>query len=77
MNHIFGNRGHKLDGLVRSFGNAEKVVEAVSRAVLSAGKLQTNSNGVFSVVVKIKGHDVEVRGRVIDGVIRVSDFWVK
>jgi hypothetical protein len=77
MNHIFGNPGHKLDGLVRSFGSAEKVVGAVSRAVLSVGKLQTNSNGVFSVVVKIKGHDVEVRGRVIDGVIRVADFWVR
>jgi RHS repeat-associated protein len=69
MNHIFGNPGHKLDGLVRAFGSTDKVVGAVSRAVLSAGKLQTNANGVFSVVVKVGGQNVEVRGRVIKDAI--------
>ncbi len=76
MSHIFNNAGHK-DGLVRSVGSQQEVVNAVARGVVALGKISTNANGVFSVTVRINGQNVEVTGRIIRDVINISNFWVR
>jgi RHS repeat-associated protein len=78
LDHIFGNEGHNLAELTERLGGESKVVGAVAERLgqIGAANLQTNSIGIFSAYISVGGEVVEVTGRVINGVIYVSNFWV-
>lgn len=78
LNHIFGDEGHRLSELTERLGGEANVVSAVADRLgsLGAPNLPTNANGVFNTYIMVGGEVVQVSGRVIDGAIYVSNFWV-
>ena len=76
MSHIFDNAGHGLGEITEVLGGRENVVEAVAGRLASLQNLPTNAQGVFRVLVNVGGQIVEVTGRVIQGTIYISDFWI-
>ncbi|HEX7157897.1 MAG TPA: RHS repeat-associated core domain-containing protein, partial [Edaphobacter sp.] len=78
LNHIFGDEGHRLSELTERLGGEANVVTAVADRVgaIGATNLPTNANGVFNTFLMVGGEVVQVTGRVIDGVIYISNFWV-
>jgi len=78
LNHIFGKAGHNLDDVVMAAGSREAAFGAMERgtqAALDAGKLATDSHGVFRTVVNVGGADVTVKGTVVEGVARIGSAW--
>lgn len=78
LNHIFGKAVHNLDDVVSAAGSREAAFGAMERgaqSALDAGKLTTDSRGLFETVVNIGGVDVSVRGAVVDGVARIGSAW--
>ncbi len=74
LRHIFGNAGHNLSGLVEHFGSEESAFNAVQKATQgAAGRL----SDVFETTVNVGGQDVTVRGRLIDGVVRIGTFFIQ
>ncbi len=71
VNHIFGDAGHNLDGLVNQLGE-----EGTMRAVLNGLNGNLPSNGVFEANSVVNGINVTVRGNVIDGAIRIGTMFV-
>jgi len=78
MNHIFGNEEHNLTALTERLGGANRAVGAVADRLgaIGAANLPTQENGVFSTLISVGGEVVRVTGRVIDGQINISDFWI-
>ena len=76
LTHIFGKPDHDLAELTEVVGSAEGLVNAVSEKLAALENIPTNSNGVFSVFVSIEGEVVQVTGRIMNGEIRVSNFYV-
>jgi len=73
--HIFGSKNlvkHKLEPLLDKFGgNQLKATDAIFKATRKAiGKNSLVTS--FEKSVRVKGFDLVVRGRVVDGVVRVS-----
>jgi hypothetical protein len=75
LNHIF-KAGHKLAPLLAQFSSREAVYVAVQKAI-EAEVLARGLSGVFSHVVNIKGMAVTVTGNIINGVVHISNFWIK
>jgi hypothetical protein len=74
VGHVFKNAQHNFDPLVESLGGRKNVVKAVFEA--ANGKLP--SNGLFSDIPVIVGDKtVYVRGRVMDGVLRIGTMFIK
>jgi hypothetical protein len=79
-NHVFGPGNlakHKLGDFLGSFNGdsigAFKALENSAQALAEAGKIE----GVFKdVIVTVKNTDVTVRGRVIDGVAKLSTAFI-
>jgi len=66
--HIFGNPNHNLDALVRHYGSEEEAARAIVDAVnqaRQAGKLNTDTLGVYKQVFDVGGYPVMVRGRIV------------
>ena len=74
LRHIFDNAEHKLDDVVEALGSREAAFEAmekVAQAAVDAGNL----TGEFKVVIDLAGVNVEVTGKVIDGVARIGTAY--
>jgi hypothetical protein len=53
-------------------GSQRAFVAAVASAL--AGKLP--ADGVFKVTVTVSGQTVVVTGKVVDGAVKISNFWI-
>jgi RHS repeat-associated protein len=75
FDHVFASK-HKLSQL----GTEEEALKNISKAVLEAdrkGWIAPNTAGVFEdAIVIVNGHSVFVRGRVIQGVLKISIIFV-
>lgn len=76
MRHIFGKAAHGLAPLVARLGSERAVMAAVARAMarLPAGTFVAGQ--VFEVTVRVAGQNVVVRGRVVEGIIRISTMFI-
>ena len=76
-NHIFGQKSlakHGLEDVLKSFGgNKEQAFEAVQKATSEATQ---GTSGPFEETVQVAGQNVTVRGKVIDGVARISTAFI-
>jgi uncharacterized protein RhaS with RHS repeats len=71
LRHIFGQARHGLDPLVSEMGSETAAYEAIRKATESAvrsGKL----SDVFETTVRVGSQNIVVRGRVVDGVVRIG-----
>jgi hypothetical protein len=75
LHHIFGRVEHNLEPLVVQFGSEEAAFGAVETATKAAVR-QQGLTGVFKTTVTVNGHNVVVRGNVIDGVPRIGTFFM-
>ena len=75
LNHVFGDAGHNLGGLVGQFGSEAAAYNAVEAAAAAAVR-QQGINGVFQTVVTVGGQQVTVRGIVINGLMRIGTFFI-
>ncbi len=77
LNHIFANKKHKLDPLLESFGGDE---EKAFRAIEAEAVKHANENKIIGKAVEteisVNGHDLSVRYKVVEGVVRVSTAFV-
>ncbi|MFW7380272.1 MAG: hypothetical protein ACOH5I_15775 [Oligoflexus sp.] len=78
-NHVFGPKSlnkHKLgDFLVKFKGDqidAFKALEHAAQTKANSGAL----SGVFETIVKVKDTSVTVRGRVVDGIVKLSTAFI-
>jgi len=71
LHHVFGRGGHNLEGVVQTFGSRNAAMEAMQNAV-QAQAWSGGISGVFETGIRIGGHNVTVRGRVIDGIARIG-----
>lgn len=76
MRHIFAKVAHGLAGLVARLGSERAVMVAVARAMarLPAGTFVAGQT--FEVIVRVAGQNVTVRGRVVDGIVRISTMFI-
>jgi hypothetical protein len=74
LHHIFGKAEHKLGPLVAKFGSQEAAFNAVQSAT-QADVTRRGLSGVFETTVSVAGHNVVVRGKVIDDVPRIGTFF--
>ncbi len=76
LNHIFGNQQHRLAPLLAKFsGNFEKAFKAVEEAVIAAVEQQKITGTFNNLVVSIDGITITVRGKIIDGAVRIGTFF--
>ena len=74
VTHVFGKAAHNLDPLVTQLGGHENTF----RAVLNAANGRLPSSGMFKdVMVNVLGHDVYLRGSVINGVPKIGTMFIK
>jgi RHS repeat-associated protein len=78
-NHVFGAKSigrHKLDSVLNAFqGNkiaAFNALEGAAQQLANQGMIK----GVFQTVVQVGGHDVTVRGAVVNGTARVATAFI-
>lgn len=69
--HIFGKA---TDGLVQEFGSEREAFEAAQEATQGG---VSNLSEVFQTVVRVGGQDATVRGRVVDGVVRIGESFIR
>jgi len=75
IHHIFGRSVHQLEGVVAHFGSPEAAYTALYDAVQAVVRAEGTS-GVFQSIVTVAGELVTVRGRVIDGVLRLNTAFI-
>ena len=68
---FFGQPKHNLDKVVDVFGSPQKAFDALQDATEAAVKNQ-GTKGVFETTVKVGGEVVTVRGKVVDGVVKIG-----
>ena len=76
MRHIFGKAGHGLAPLVARLGSERALMAAVARAMAALPPVTFVAGRVFEVAARIAGENVVVRGRVVDGIIRISTMFI-
>ena len=77
VHHFFVKGQHKLGGLLRKFGgNERKAYDAIYRAVFNKVK-KKGLSGTFETVVRVGGQNVTVRGRVINGIVRIGTGFIR
>ena len=79
LNHVFGDPGHGLDQLVSEFGSEANALVAVQSATQDAVESQGIQDflGAFSQQVAVGSQIVTVRGKVIDGMVRIGTMFVR
>lgn len=81
--YIFGggsSHNHRLEPLLKLFGSEKTLFLAIQRIVdlrYMINTLTRSSDGIFRVDIRVFGHPVEVTGRVMNGSLYVSNFWIK
>ena len=76
LHHVFGKPGRDLTSLLNKFGgNQLKAFKAVEKA--TQRYVDKNAiTGIFKdISIKVKSVNVTVRGRVIDGKVKISTFF--
>jgi RHS repeat-associated protein len=76
LHHIFGKPKHNLGALIERFGSQEATYRAVEAATQVAGRTQGLS-GLYETTVTVAGQDVVVRGKVMEGVVRIGTFYIR
>ncbi len=64
-----------LDGLVSEFGSRESAFEAIAEATRDAVRSQ-GITGQYEIQVEVGGLQVTVRGRVVDGVVKIATVFI-
>jgi hypothetical protein len=80
LNHVFGNPDHHLDVLVRRYGSQEAAFRGIVEAVNHthhAGTLVVDTLGRYNQIFEVGGNALTVRGRIVNGVIRVGSAWFR
>ncbi|MEP3394167.1 MULTISPECIES: RHS repeat-associated core domain-containing protein [Rhodobacterales] len=78
--HIFGRKNldkHQMQGLLDAFRGdktaaAKALMAAANRAVKTSSTAKMTKDGLYGAVVSVRGVQVQVSGRVIDGVTRLG-----
>lgn len=78
MSHIFDNTEHNMNALVQMFGSREAAFNEVGTAALASLRAQ-GIKGIFpkGFGVQVGGQIVTVTGRVMNGVARISNMWIR
>jgi len=71
LKHIFGQARHNLDDLVRQFGSELKAFEAIQEATEAVVR-NRGLTGIFETSVKVGTQKITVRGKVIEGVVKIG-----
>jgi RHS repeat-associated protein len=74
LHHIFGKSEHGLDKLVAQFGSEAAAYRAVEKAVQRIAK-DRGLEGIFETTVKVGSEYVVVRGKVINGIVRIGTMF--
>jgi hypothetical protein len=75
VNHIFGKPEHNLDGIVRHFGSREAAYAAVRNATESTVRAR-GITGLFETTVDVAGAQVTVRGKVVNGAVKIGTAFI-
>ena len=81
LHHIFGKVSHGLDPLVNQMGSQVNVYNAVQQAA----QAQVTANGLTGIFqgstgpisVQVAGYSVGVYGNVMDGVLKITTFFMQ
>ena len=77
IQHIFFDKeSHNMGVLLKEFGSADAAMNAIEQ-LTTKQVLAKGVTGVYEEVVVIAGQNVTVTGRVIDGVVRFSNAWIR
>jgi hypothetical protein len=80
LRHGFGNPDHNLDALVQVCGSEEAAGRAIVEAVNQAyrdGSLVVDTLDRYTQVFEVGGYLVTVRGKIVNGVVRVGSAWIR
>lgn len=75
ISHIFSQSRHNLAGVAKALGGENKAFNAIEKATGKA--VDISKAGRFETTVKVGGEQVTVRGRVIDGQVKIGTAFVK
>ena len=75
LNHIFGRSSHNLGPVVGEFGSQLNAFNAMQSSV-NARVASAGITGIFEETVTVGSFQVTVRGRVMDGVARISTAFI-
>lgn len=77
LNHIFGNEGHNLGGVVKTYGSQEKAFIAIQNATENAVSKQ-GIDGIFkNLQVKVGSETITVRGNVTNNSVKIGTAFIK
>jgi hypothetical protein len=78
LQHVFGKMQHGLGAFLNSFGgNQTAAFSAIDKAAQQAVQSGNVINGVvMRFPISVQGTQMQVNGRVIDGVIKVSTAYI-
>jgi hypothetical protein len=74
LTHIFGKKRHKLDDLVQQLGGKKELLQNTIREL--NGKVPFD-RAFEDIIVHIQGHEVYVRGKIVNGIPRISTMFIK
>ena len=74
VRHIFENTTHNLGPLVNRLGGRENTIRAVLNA--ANGRLPANGGIFTNLPINVGGQTVILRGRVVNGVPRISTMFI-
>ena len=70
LRHIFRAKHPNANALAEKLGSKQAAYDAVEAAVAKTGQ-----TGVFSIQVTVHGIPLTVTGNIVNGVLRISNFW--
>jgi hypothetical protein len=74
INHIFGKKMHNLDLLVNKLGGKENTI----RSIINTLHNKVPFNGIINdIVINVVGYDIYVRGRVMNGILKIGTLFIK
>ena len=74
--HIFGTEAHGLAPLVTELGGERAVITEVARSLAQLPAAGFADGEIVQTEVAVAGVEVSVRGRKVDGVVRVATAFV-
>jgi hypothetical protein len=77
LHHVFDNPAHKLDSLVAKYGGDRSATMTAIWETTQKEMTRRGVTGVFEETVNVGGTMVTVRGRVVDGIVRIGTAFSK
>ena len=71
LHHIFDNKKHNLNSLVKEFGTQEKAFQAIQRATQTV-VTEKQITGTFETTVTVGTQQITVRGKVVNGTVNIG-----